>query len=231
MDTSARSLRTLSLTLLTVLVPLLAAALCLGAYLNYASVRTSYLGLVGERMEAVSRRIAADAHTALGLGLPLAGQSALERTLTREKEADPGIGVIDVVGATGRILFSTDPARIGSDNVEIPDDPLVRAAPIASVFGTIEGDVHAHASRSFVSGEIDRLFAKIGRATLLTFLCALVVIVLLILLSVRALGRRLTALSPTARGRMVPAEMAPVVDAVDSEHDTLKRRMGEPDAI
>lgn len=230
MDTSVKSLRTLSFTLLAVLVPLLAAALGLGAYLNFASVRTSYLGLVGERMEAVSRRIAADAHTALSLGLPLGGQTALERTLAREKEADPGIGAIDVTGSSGTILFSTDPARIGTAVDADPDDPLVRAALIATVFGTVEGDVYTHASRPYVTAQIDRVFGEIVRVALITFCAATLAIAALVILGVRALGRRLTALSPTARGRMVPAEMAPVVDAVDRMHDSLKQRMAGPDA-
>lgn len=231
METSAKSLRVLSITLLSAMLPLLAAALCLGAYLNFASVRTNYLELVSDRLETVARWIAGDAHTALSLGLPLGGQTALERTLEREKAADPGIGIIDVVGSTGAILFSTDAARIGTQAARVTDDPLTREALIASVFGTVEGTVIAHASRTLVDETLDDLAFGILRAAAITFVLGALFIGILVLVSVRAMGRRVTALGETARGRLVPVETLPTIDAVDSEHDRFKARLGGVDVV
>jgi len=226
METSGQSLRVLAVTLLSAMVPLLAAALCLGAYLNFASVRTHYLELVSDRLETVARRIAADAQMALSLGLPLGGQTALDRTLMREAEADPGIEAIDVVSSTGAVLFSTDLARVGTPFVRVPDDPLAREARIATGFGTVEGAVVAHASAAEVRGALDALFREVLVAALLTFAVGVATIGLLVVISVRAMGRRVTALSPTAAGRMVPAETAATIDAVDRAHEAIAARLG-----
>ncbi len=226
MDRSAQSLRVLTVTLLSAMVPLLAAALCLGAYLNFASVRANYLDLVSDRVETVSRRIAADAQMALSVGLPLGGQTVLERLLEREKETDPGISRIEVVGSTGRILFSTDAARTGTRFERAPDGPLQRDAPIASPFGTVEGTVVTDAAPDVVAAAMDRLFRQILQVTLIAFALGVVTIGVLILVSVRAMGRRVMALSRTARGRMVPTEMVATIDEVDSAHDALTTRLG-----
>lgn len=225
MDRSAQSLRVLTVTLLSAMVPLLAAALCLGAYLNFASVRANYFDLVSDRIETVSRRIAADAQMALSLGLPLGGQTVLERLLEREKETDPGIARIEVVGSTGRILFSTDAARKGTQFDHGADGPLKRDAPIASPFGTVEGTVVTEAGPELVAAAIDRLFRQVLQMTLIAFGLGVVTIGVLILFSVRAMGRRVMALSRTARGRMVPTDMVATIDEVDEAHDAVAARL------
>lgn len=226
MDSSGQSLRVLAVTLLSAMVPLLAAALCLGAYLNFASVRAHYLELVSDRLETVARRVAADAQMALSLGLPLGGQTALDRTLLREAEADPGIAAIDVVGSTGAILFSTDLANVGSQFEAVPDDPLAREALIASGFGTVEGAVVAHASAEEVRATLDTLFGEVLRAAVIIFALGVGAIGVLVAVSVRAMGRRVSALSPTAHGRMVPAETAGTIDAIDRAHEDIAARLG-----
>lgn len=208
------------------MIPLLAAALCLGAYLNFTSVRSNYIELVSNRIETVARRIAADAHTALSLGLPLGGQTALTRSLNREADADTGISHIDVVGSTGTILFSTRPARQGDPFEGLPDDPLVRDALIATVFGTIEGAVVTYADRAVVNATLSGLARDIIRSAIATFVLGGLGIGLLILLSVRAMGRRVRARSQTSRGQQVPAETAYTIDAVDRAHDRLADRLG-----
>ena len=226
MDRSAKSLRVLSVTLLSAMVPLLAAALCLGAYLNFASVRSHYLELVSDRLETVARRIASDAQMALSLGLPLGGQTTLDRTLERETEADPGIERIEVVGSTGKVLFSTDPARINATFVRGPESPLEREGMVASPFGTVEGVIVAYASQSEVDAAMDRLFRQVLWATLATFALGVVTIGVLIVVSVRAMGRRVMALGRTARGREVPTETLATIDAVDGAHDAILKRLG-----
>lgn len=226
MDRSAKSLRVLSVTLMSAMVPLLAAALCLGAYLNFASVRSNYLGLVSDRLETVARRIAADAQMALSLGLPLAGQSALDRTIEREAEADPGIERIEVVGSTGNIIFSTDERRIGSVVVRGPEGPLEREGMIASPFGTVEGVIVAYASPREVAATLDRLFSRVLWVTLATFGLGVLAIGVLIFVSVRVMGRRVMALGRTERGREVPAETLNTIDAIDRAHDAVAKRLG-----
>ncbi|MEO1105455.1 MAG: hypothetical protein AAFW98_17255, partial [Pseudomonadota bacterium] len=134
-------MRALTTTLLAAMLPLVAATLVLGAYLNYASVRTNALEIFGDRLETAARRVAGDAQTALSLGLSLPGQSALARNLAREASADAVIGTIDVVDASGVVVFSNDLARVGKELDEAPDPLLSRQSPIVSPFGTVAGFV------------------------------------------------------------------------------------------
>lgn len=219
-------MRALTITLLSALLPLVAAALCLGAYLNYASVRTNYLELVGDRLEAAARRIASDAHTALSLGLPLAGQTTLARSLEREKAFDPALARIDVVNAAGTVMFSSDPAAVGGQDGETDLAGVTRDVPIVSMFGTLEGDVVAVADTGQVAAELDRLAGRIVRTTVLTVVLGGLAVAGLVALSVRTLGTRITAHATTAGGRLVPSDMAPTIDAIEAAHGKAASRLG-----
>ena len=131
-STAKDVMRKLSLTLLAALIPLVAASLALGSYLNYAGVRHNYLELVGARMSTVARRMANDAEVAMSLGVPLASQDVMNTALEREAEADPMILSVDVVADGGRVLFSSDPAR--RDTAEPAADPAAirHEVPIAT---------------------------------------------------------------------------------------------------
>ncbi|MCF3935669.1 hypothetical protein L1787_19940 [Acuticoccus sp. M5D2P5] len=218
-------MRRLGLTLLLVLLPLIAASLLLGGYLNYASVRNTYLEMVGHRMETVARRIASDAQMALSMGLPLAGQDALERALVRESEADPDLASVDVVSSTGRILFSSDESRRGIDDA--PDRAIAerRTVPIISAFETAEGTVVVRARRSAIDAALTRLEGTIGVAVGLALAIAALAVALVVLLAVRILYRRLTERGETSAGRAVPAEMLAVVDEVDEAHRAIAARL------
>lgn len=219
-------MRALTLTLLSALLPLVAAALCLGGYLNFASVRANYLELVDDRLAAAARRISSDAHTALSLGLPLAGQVALGRSLEREAAADPVIGRMDVVGASGTVLFSSDPAEVGRPFDFGDSQMVVRQAPIVSMFGTIDGAVLATASRARVDAELGRVGRVIAMATAMAVLIGALAIAGLVAISVRALGARLTAHRATSGGRLVPADMAATLDTIEAAHRPLADRLG-----
>lgn len=216
-------MRTLGPTLLLVLVPLLAAALALGAYLNYASVRNTYLEMVEARQASVARRIAEDAEVALSMGLPLPGQDALRRSLVREREADPLIASVDVLSATGRVLFSSDPARAG-DRIE-GGASLLREAPVSSPFGTVEGRVVVRADGAAIEARLAELGRRIAWTAGIVFVIGTLAVAAVVLYSVSLLGRRVLAQGETAGGERVPAEALTAIAAVDEAHRRLAARL------
>ncbi|MEM0908454.1 MAG: hypothetical protein AAGJ94_13885 [Pseudomonadota bacterium] len=218
-------MRALTSTLLLVMLPLIAAAIALGAYLAFASVRTNYVGLISDRLETVSRRIAADAQTALSLGLPLASQPTLLRNLTREKEADASLAVIDVVGATGTTLYSTDPQRVGQAFEAPQDDTIVGDAAIISEFGTVEGAIITTASRQKMNNALAGLARQVFWEALVVIGAAALGVVGLVWLTVRAMNQRLTTQADTQRGVRVPAESVETLNAIDAAHDGVARAL------
>ncbi|WP_157961605.1 hypothetical protein [Acuticoccus kandeliae] len=217
----------LGLTLLMVLLPLVAASLGLGGYLNYASVRNSYLEMVGERLETVAHRIAGDAQIALSMGMPLGGQDALERTLVRERDADSDLASVDVVSNTGLVLFSSDPSRKG--NQDVPDVSLAerRTADIVSPFETVDGTVVVRASREAIDGALNRLGRQILITVVIATIASALAVALVVTVAVRTLYGRLMDRRRTSAGRAVPAEMLEVIDAVDAAHRSIAERLAK----
>lgn len=218
----------LSLTLLFVLLPLVAASLTLGAYLNYASVRNTYIAMVGDRMTTLARRIAGDAQVALSMGLPLHGQDPLERTLVRERQADRQLASIDIVSAEGEVLFSSDSVRRGIR--DRPDPALAerRSVPIVSAFDTVEGAVLVRVSREALDRGLVRLWSGITTAVLAALALGGLAVVALAVGASRMLSGRLTERRRTSSGRSVPLETVALFDALDEAHRHIAARLGAP---
>ncbi|WMS42984.1 hypothetical protein RDV64_00865 [Acuticoccus sp. MNP-M23] len=216
-------MRALALAILASLLPLLAVTLLLGAYLNYASVRAAYVELTGERFETVSRRIANEAHTALMLGLPLAGQVGLERTMEREMSADPAIGALRVAALDGRVLFES--GTVAGEGFEDSNETL-RSAIIISAFGTVEGQVMAIADPQRVYAALAPLAPRVISTALIAGLAGALVLIVLVSLGVRGAVSRL--LGPeTAEGR-VPPETAAILADIAREQDAIAAQMARP---
>ena len=221
-------MRKLSLTLLAALIPLVAASLALGSYLNYAGVRHNYLELVWARMSTVAQRIANDGEVAMSMGVPLVSQDVMNLTLEREAAADPMMLSADVVSDGGTILFSSDPARRGAQDAGDTAIAWRRTAPISTAFGTSEGEVVVRASRQAINDNL----ADLGRSVLWTSVAAILACIAavcgVVLFSVRGLWRRLTERAPTASGAMVLVEVGPSIAAIDDEHRRVAERLGLP---
>lgn len=219
-------MRKLTLTLLAVLIPLVAASLALGGYLNYAGVRSNYLELVGGRMDTVARRIAQDAEVALSVGVPLASQDVMNITLGRETAADTMILSADIRGADGRVLFSSDPERRGA--ADRPDTPIAlrHSAPINTAFGTTEGEVVVRASRQALDQRLSELASGILWMAITAIVVAVAIVAAAVVVSVQVLWRRLTDRETTASGALVPAEMTPSIHAIDGRHGSVAALLG-----
>lgn len=227
----------LIVTLLAVLIPLTAAALALGAYLNFASVRTSYVDLLGARLETVARRVASDAQVALSMGLPLAGQDALPRLLEREKAADEVILSVDVLSSTGGVLFSSDADRVGETYTPHPAEVFARTGSIVSAFETAEGTVVVRASRAMIDGALSKVGTAIFTAAAIALVFAIIAIVAGVVFTVRALTQRLTGASDGAAvatvgeagASLIPPQLRQTFASVDEAHASIAARLAEPE--
>jgi hypothetical protein len=217
-------MRALGPTLLLVLLPLLAAAVALGAYLNYASVRNSYLSMVSERHETVATRIARDAEVAMSMGLPLAGQDALVRSLAREREVDPLIASVDVVALSGRVLHSSDADRAGGA-ISGETEAMRVAAPVQTAFDTVEGQVVVRADRMAIEANLSELASGILRTAIIVFLAAAALVTAAVVLAVRALEQRLSRRGTAVSGETIPSELLPVIGEIDRAHAGVGDRL------
>lgn len=222
-------MRALTLTLLATILPLFVAALLLGAYLNYASVRSMYVNLVSDRLEASARRVATDAQTALSMGLPLAGQVALSRTAEREVAVDRAVGQLDVLDPRGVVLFSSNPDAVG-EPAAAPGALGSIEAPIGSAFGTLEGAAVTRADATQISMTLSTLFGGIARASIVALVVAGAAIAIIIAVLVRILAMRLLRTGRMASGHVVPTEAVAVFDAVDTAHDALEATLADLEA-
>ncbi len=177
-------------------------AIGLGAYLNYGSVRSSYMSLVDARMTRHGEGIASDIETALSLGLPLAGQQTLRGLLAREKASDALIATIDVLDGAGVVLFSSDPSRIGpdADQRQAADDGLVRKVPITNDFGAEVGTVALYADAPTMSRALGEVARSITEVAVLALVAALAVVGACTLFLLRRLQAEIAVIDPGRDG-------------------------------
>lgn len=218
-------MRRLAFVLMVALTPVVLAAVALGAYLNYGSIRQSYLDMVGARLETVARRISADAEAALSIGIPLAGQETLPRVLQREREADSILLSIDVTDTLGVVLYSSDPGRVGTTEAVDPALSEDRTAEIQNAFDTSAGTVVVRASRAVLNQELDTLADGIRRTALFAMLAALAGSFAAVLLGLRVLWTRVSRTAQTGDGAVVPRETVATFRMVDEAHRAIARQL------
>ncbi|MGX1099742.1 hypothetical protein [Amorphus sp. MBR-141] len=222
-------MRRLAFVLMVALTPVVLAAVALGAYLNYGSIRQSYLDMVGARLETVARRIGSDAEAALSIGIPLAGQATLPRLLQREREADSILLSIDVTDTSDAILYSSDPDRVGTREAPDPAVSESRAADIENAFATSAGTVVVRASRAALNRELDTLAAGIQQTALIAMVAALLGSFAAVLLGLRVLWARVSRTAQTGAGAVVPRETVATFRMVDDAHRAIARHLASAD--
>lgn len=220
----------LALVLILALAPVVVAALSLGAYLNYGSIRQSYLDMVGSRLDTVARRVASDAETALSLGLPLAGQQTLNRLLERERSADSLILSIDVIDTTGSILHSSDPDRVGKKEVADTAVSEDHTVAIQNAFDAAEGRVVVRASKAGLDQALADMARPIWRTALAAIVAALVLSAAAVILGLRLLRARVTQ-TEAAGGHAVPRGTRAAIAEVDDAHRAIADRLASSRAV
>jgi hypothetical protein len=91
----------------------LAFAFGLLGFLAFEKHRKAFGGLVQARIGAVTLDLGAAADAGLNMGLPLAAMGNLGELFQREARDDREILSIDAFDPQGRVVHSSDPARIG----------------------------------------------------------------------------------------------------------------------
>lgn len=103
----------LSLRVLPLFATIVGLAMALGAYMNFSGVRGAYLDLIESRMQLVADEVGTVVEVAVSVGIAASEQVTLPGLLARQASADRLIGSIDLIGPSGTVLFSSDPARAG----------------------------------------------------------------------------------------------------------------------
>ncbi|MEQ8653974.1 MAG: hypothetical protein RIC87_16035 [Kiloniellales bacterium] len=183
-------LQRLSLVLLFAIAAVVAAALALGAYLNYGSVKAAYLTQVDSRLKAIGSGIVDDIEISISFGIPVAGQETLGPLLERERGIDPTIYAIDVLGPDGTILHSSDEARVG-ENLPMLDDQSQRLAlPVLNDFGGEEGSVRIIANQEALDANLDGTAIEVRNAAIYSLLASLALAVASLALLLSGAQRR-----------------------------------------
>lgn len=123
----------ISLGLIIIFALIAAACVAFGAYFSFATLENAHKKAVEARFAITAERIAGIAQVASSLGISLPSQTTLTDLLHREARLDETILSIDVTNSHSRVLFSSDPERIGGQERQ----------PASSVSRRIENDLAA----------------------------------------------------------------------------------------
>jgi len=221
-------MKRLAIILLLTIVPVAVGAIALGAYLNIGSIRIIYLGLVHSRFDQLANRIGSDVEVALSFGLSLAGQDTLTPLLAREQSNDPLLESIDVAGEAGRVLFSSDPARIGAELAAPDPSTDRRLRPIANDFGVSVGTVVVRGSEARIQANLGVVARTVESTAIITAILVVLVSAIVILLPLRAFYAQAIAASRLAEeGRDEGDDpLGWAIGEVETAHAAIAARLG-----
>jgi hypothetical protein len=222
-------MRRLAIILLLTIAPVAVGAIALGAYLNFGSIRIIYIGLVHSRFDQLANRIGSDIEVALSFGLPLAGQDTLTPLLSREQSNDPLLNSIDVAGADGKVLFSSDPNRIGTDIATLDGTVDVRSRIVANDFGVPVGTVLARGSMTRIQRQLDGVAETVERTAAITGLLAVLISAIVILVPLRAFYAQALGAARLADDATESADDAFgwAIAEVETAHAAITARLGD----
>lgn len=115
-----------SLGLIVVFALIAAACVAFGAYFSFVTLQNAHRKAVEARFAITAERIAGSAQTAASLGIALPAQTTLAELLRREARLDRTILSIDVTDDRHRVLYSSDPDRIGGGDGARPANGITR---------------------------------------------------------------------------------------------------------
>jgi hypothetical protein len=221
-------MKRLAIILLLTIAPVAVGAIALGAYLNFGSIRIIYLGLVHSRFDQMANRIGSDIEVALSFGLPLAGQDTLTPLLAREQSNDPLLESIDVAGDAGRVLFSSDPERVGGE-AGAPDPAIdARSRTIANDFGVSVGSVIVRGSNARIQSNLDAVARTVESTAAITAFLAVLVSAIVILLPLRAFYAQAIGAARLAEDRPEGSgdPLGWAINEVETSHTAIAARLG-----
>lgn len=192
-------------------------AVGMAAFLNYFKYKSTIAGIAKTRVLLVGRGIENSVRASLQVGMQFAELSQLTQLVQREKTSDRLVKGIDVFDTDGKILYSSDLARVGEKvhgewvatanrsknnewGVEGAEEHMAGIS-VRNAFNLPVGHVGLRYSRE----EVDRAAAVAGReiliAALLAFIGIALVAPLALIVVIRRFERDLHALE-TATSRL-----------------------------
>lgn len=186
-------------------------AMALGAYMNYAGVRSAYLDQIQSRLQMVLDDVGVSAESAVSVGIPPAEQITLPPLLARLAAADPLIVSLDVVAPDGTVLFSSDSGRAGATTGDTPGVTALDR-PVRNDFGARVASVILRYDRSTVEARTDSFGAAVLADALPAGLLAALAASLTAFAVLRGLHRR----AERVADRLVPDTLAEVERDVET---------------
>lgn len=147
---------------LAVCMAVVAAFLCLGAYLSYDALHSNAEDSVRSRFELSAQRVALTAERAMGTGLELSTQTTLPALLRRAIDQDAAMVSFDVVDARGVVLFSADPSRVGQ--TPAPADHHTVSQELLDDLGQRQGTVQVRFDPELLGRLQQRLASEVRTA-------------------------------------------------------------------
>lgn len=216
-----------------------AVAVCLFAvgmatFLNYYKYKSTFGKIVESRLLVIGYGIDNSIQTSLGLGLSFNELGMLPSLLEREKAADELMTGIDIFGADGKLVYSSDPARVGTTapqpwmeaafqpNVREwhsgTENELVAGIALKNNFDLTVGYLALRYTREYVDREVARMGGELLIIGVVAFLAASLVASLALLVVLRRFERDMQAIGARIggadSGTPVPPAFAPAVDGL-----------------
>lgn len=110
-------------------------------FLGYFKFKAAVESAARSRMAVPAASVREGIEAVLALGVPLAGASQTPALLARERSVDAEISEISVLDERGRVVFSTDRARVGLRREPPPPGEGVVGMPLRNSFDLRLGDV------------------------------------------------------------------------------------------
>ncbi len=219
-------------------------AIGMAAFLNYFKYKSTIAGIAKTRVLLVGRGIENSVLASLQVGMQFAELSQLTQLVQREKTSDRLVKGIDVFDTDGKILYSTDLARVGD---KVPPPWISTANRSKSNEWSVEGaEEHmagisvrnafnlpvGHVGLRYSRDEVDRAAAGAGReiliAALVSFIGIALIAPLALIVVIRRFERDLHALeTATSRLESPGTPAAPSGSAFDEALGQLRGSLAD----
>jgi hypothetical protein len=201
-------------------------AVAMATFLNYYKYKSTFSKIVQSRLLVIGYGIDNSVSSSLALGLSFAELGELSSLLEREKASDPLLTGIDVFSSDGRLLYSTDAARVGkpvpaewieaaTHGAEVrewhstTDDELVTGISLKNNFNLTVGYLALRYTREYVENEVRRMGLELLLIGVVAFLAACLVVALALTLVLRRYERDMSAIAARISGSADAAAVAP----------------------
>src|SRR4051812_19257497 len=219
-------------------------AVGMAAFLNYFKYKSTIGGMIKSRVLVVGRSIENSVQASLSLGMQFTELTTLQSLMEREKSADRLIRGIDVFDDTGQIIYSTEPARVGSRVMrawtesanrskstewtsEAPDE-YIAGISLKNNFDLTVGYLALRYSRDYVDRAAAKAAREISLAALAAFLAVALIAPLALIVVIRRFEQDLRTLE-IAASRLEDRSPAPEMtgSAFDAAINHLRQSLRE----